>query len=482
MATSAWPCFSGKTHVHEDVDMAHSIKWYHYHGPLPLPEPRHFAYHGLIHFTPPRCSQPMTDMSETPDDDVNLSDSTPDESVRIRLQKVLASAGFGSRRHCEELITQGRVEVDRRMVNELGATVDPEAQEIRVDGEKIHIARKAYYLVNKPVGYLSTNYDPAGRPRVVDLLPPTKERLFTVGRLDMSSDGLMLVTNDGEIAQQLTHPRYGVEKTYLVQVAGNPTQEVLDKLVRGVHLAEGVARCVRVTVRSEIKHSTQLEVVLAEGKNREIRRILARVGHKVMTLRRIAIGGLKLKDLKPGEFRRVHPTEIKLLTQHAPPAKLRRRKRRTFQEQDGDKSGPGGKRPRPQGTIIGGSERRVRTGPGGKPGGRPSGRPAGKPPRAEGQSGGRSGGRSEGRPGGKAPGERSMGRALGRSIGKSGGGKPSGKPGRPTGKPAGKPTNRTSLPSKGRRPGRPDGESGGPPRQEFKGSGHPRRTKGRPPQ
>ncbi|MBL8828739.1 MAG: rRNA pseudouridine synthase [Planctomycetaceae bacterium] len=381
-------------------------------------------------------------MPELPDDDDYSAASSPGEqSVRIRLQKVLASAGFGSRRHCEELITQGRVEVDRRVVNELGASVDPESQEIRVDGEKIHIARKAYYLVNKPVGYLSTNYDPAGRPRVIDLLPPTMERLFTVGRLDMSSDGLMLVTNDGEIAQQLTHPRYGVEKTYLVQVAGNPTQDVLDKLVRGVHLAEGVARCVRVTVRSEIKHSTQLEVVLAEGKNREIRRILARVGHKVMTLRRIAIGGLKLKDLKPGEFRRLHPSELKLLTQHAPPAKLLRRKRRKLNEGAGE----------------GKSE------PRGKSTNRPGVRPAKK---AE----------------GRAPGERSVGRAVGRTVNKSRGGKPSGTfSGRPTNKPGGKPANRPKIFGK-QRLRRDDDDAGDGDGQSFTSSRHPRPPKGRPPQ
>ncbi len=381
-------------------------------------------------------------MPELPDDDDYSAASPPSEqSIRIRLQKVLASAGFGSRRHCEELITQGRVEVDRRVVSELGASVDPESQEIRVDGEKIHIARKAYYLVNKPVGYLSTNYDPAGRPRVIDLLPPTKERLFTVGRLDMSSDGLMLVTNDGEIAQQLTHPRYGVEKTYLVQVAGNPTQDVLDKLVRGVHLAEGVARCVRVTVRSEIKHSTQLEVVLAEGKNREIRRILARVGHKVMTLRRIAIGGLKLKDLKPGEFRRLHPSELKLLTQHAPPAKLMRRKRRKLTEAPGEaKPGPRGKSPN-----------------------RPSGRATGKPE-------------------GRAPGERSQGRAVGRTVNKSRGPQPGGKfSGRPTNKPGGKPANRPKIFGK-QRPGRNEHDAGDTEGESFTSSRHPRPPKRRPPQ
>ena len=130
-----------------------------------------------------------------------------------RLQKVLAAAGVGSRRQCEELITSGRVEVDRRVVTELGTRVDPLTQQIRVDGEPLRKAKLEYYAVNKPVGVLCTNRDPSGRPRVVDHVPPSNARLFTIGRLDLHSDGLILVTNDGELANRLTHPRYGVGKT-----------------------------------------------------------------------------------------------------------------------------------------------------------------------------------------------------------------------------------------------------------------------------
>ena len=290
------------------------------------------------------------------DEPISQGDSAP--ASRERLQKVMAACGVGSRRKCEDLIEQGRVEVDRRVVTELGSTVDPDTQEIRVDGQRLQASRKVYYLVNKPIGYLSTNYDPAGRPRVIDLLPATKERLFTVGRLDMQSEGLMLVTNDGALAQQLTHPRYGVEKTYLVQVAGQPPEEVLHKLVRGVRLAEGSARCVSVTVRSEIKHSTILEIILAEGKNREIRRILAQVGHKVMKLKRVAIGGLKMKDMQPGEVQRLALHEMKQLTERAPPPKQFKPKRRTpageetnageskRTEKSGGEQRPGGERKR----------------------------------------------------------------------------------------------------------------------------------------
>lgn len=237
-----------------------------------------------------------------------------------RLQKVMAAAGVGSRRHCEELILAGRVEIDGKTVRKLGTKVDSATQQIRVDGQVLKTAREpVYYLVNKPVGIVSTNYDQAGRPRVVDLVPQHDgEHLYTVGRLDLSSEGLILVTNDGELANRLTHPRFGVEKTYLALVAGQMPQAEIDKLRSGVRLAEGVARCAAVFVRKTQGQSTLLEIVLAEGKNREIRRILAKVGHKVLTLKRIAIGPVKLRDLKPGEFRRPTRDELKSLREARP--------------------------------------------------------------------------------------------------------------------------------------------------------------------
>jgi len=173
--------------------------------------------------------------------------------------------------------------------------------------------------VNKPMGVVSTNSDPSGRPRVIDLFPNFRERLFTVGRLDLSSEGLMLVTNDGQLAHELAHPRFGVEKTYQVLVAGQPGPDVLAQLRQGVRLAEGVARVVRVRVKSALKKSTVLEIVLAEGRNREIRRLLAKVGHKVLRLKRVALGGVKLKDLPPGEFRRLRSDELRLLRQRSKP-------------------------------------------------------------------------------------------------------------------------------------------------------------------
>ncbi len=234
-----------------------------------------------------------------------------------RLQKVLAAAGLGSRRQCEELITTGRVEVDRRVVTELGTRVDPSQQQVRVDGQPLAKPKLVYYAVNKPKGVLCTNRDPSGRPRVVDLLPTRDARLFTIGRLDLHSDGLILVTNDGELANRLTHPRYGVGKTYRVVVAGRPTREVLAKLLAGVHLAEGVARAERAAVKSHHKESTVLEMVLREGKNREIRRILARVGHKVLRLTRTAVGPVRLAELPAGASRQLTHEEIAALRREA---------------------------------------------------------------------------------------------------------------------------------------------------------------------
>ena len=150
-----------------------------------------------------------------------------------RLQKVLAAAGLGSRRNCEELITTGRVEIDRQVVTQLGTRVDPLRQEIRVDGERLPDPKRVVYMLSKPVGVVTTNFDPDGRPRVVDLVPG-EQRLFAIGRLDRMSEGLILVTNDGELANLLAHPRYGVEKKYLVQVAGVPTPDTIDKLRRGI--------------------------------------------------------------------------------------------------------------------------------------------------------------------------------------------------------------------------------------------------------
>jgi 23S rRNA pseudouridine2605 synthase len=230
-----------------------------------------------------------------------------------RLQKALAHAGIGSRRACEELITQGRITVNGKVVRELGTKVHPRNDTVAVDGQPIKTERIVYFAVNKPKGYVSTNNDPSGRPRVVDILPEIPQRVYTVGRLDEMSVGLMILTNDGELANKLAHPKYGVEKVYRAVVAGTPTKEVLDKLVEGVWLAEGKVRAKRVKPIASKGEATVLEMVLAEGKNREVRRMLAKLGHKVMSLSRVAIGPVTLKGLKPGEWRPLTSFEVDLL-------------------------------------------------------------------------------------------------------------------------------------------------------------------------
>lgn len=247
-----------------------------------------------------------------PESEVRDHDEQDADPRGQRLQKVLASAGVGSRRECEELILAGRVEVDRQTVTELGTRVDPQRQQIRVDGVVLTCPKRLYFAVNKPPGVVSTNWDPAARMRVVDLVR-SDERLFPVGRLDRTSEGLILVTNDGELANRLTHPRYGVEKTYLARVAGCPSPHELDRLRTGVHLAEGLARVASVRVKRRQRETTELEIVLDEGRNREIRRILARIGHKVLQLKRTAVGPLQLGSLPVGACRPLTREEVQLL-------------------------------------------------------------------------------------------------------------------------------------------------------------------------
>ncbi len=237
------------------------------------------------------------------------SESPVPADALMRLQRVLASAGIASRRQCEQIILEGRVDVDGKTVMELGTKVDPQRQKITVDGQQIRRRRQVYYMLNKPPGVLSTNHDESGRLRAIDLID-TSERIYTVGRLDKSSEGLIIVTNDGDLANQLTHPRYGVEKTYSVRVVGRPTPEHLDRLRAGIHLAEGFARVANVRIKKQLEHCSDLEIILNEGRNREIRRVLASLGHKVVSLKRIAIGKVRLGDLPRGAFREMTRSEV----------------------------------------------------------------------------------------------------------------------------------------------------------------------------
>ncbi len=245
------------------------------------------------------------------------TDGGDDGGAQVRLQRLLAMAGVGSRRHCEEFILAGRVTVDRQTVSELGVRVDPARQVVRLDGERIATERQVYYILNKPIGFLCTNADPAGRSRVIDLFPKMRERLFTVGRLDEHSQGLLLVTNDGALAHQLAHPRFRVPKVYRVQVVGVPNRELLDKLRSGMYFAEGKFQVEGVKLVRVKAGNAQLELVLTEGQNREIRRLLARLGHKVLRLERIALGPLKLGPLVVGEYRALTPAELQELRRFA---------------------------------------------------------------------------------------------------------------------------------------------------------------------
>lgn len=279
-----------------------------------------------------------------------LSRAEPPAEQGERLQKVLAAAGLGSRRQCEELIQTGRVEIDRQVVTELGTRVDPAGQEIRVDGTVLPRAERVYYALHKPAGVLCTSRDPSGRPRAIDLIPAHAGRLFTVGRLDMSSEGLILLTNDGELANQLTHPRYGIAKTYRVLVAGHITPEDTAKLHRGVYLAEGFSKVESLRVKKTHKDSTWAEMVLTEGRNREIRRLLARVGHKVQRLVRIAVGPVHLGELPSGAHRRLTRDEVAAL-RHAVKREggVRKRPSGTRKSPSGTRKSPSGPEPRRSG-------------------------------------------------------------------------------------------------------------------------------------
>lgn len=230
----------------------------------------------------------------------------------IRLQKVLAAAGIASRRVSEALIAEGRVRVDGKVVREMGIRVDPERSLIEVDGERIATATEKVYLAfNKPAGVLTTMHDhPEHRPCVGDYFQDYPERLFHVGRLDMETEGLLLLTNDGEAAQRLAHPKYGVVKTYLAQVRGPLGREVGKSLREGVVLDDGLARVDSFTVRSSDGNRVMLEVEIHEGRNHIVRRMLEAVGHPVERLVRVQVGPIPLGQLKVGRYRALNPAEV----------------------------------------------------------------------------------------------------------------------------------------------------------------------------
>lgn len=232
-----------------------------------------------------------------------------DERVGQRLQKVIANAGLMSRRSAETLIAAGRVTIDGRRAK-LGDRVDAATQKVEVDGVQLPIAPdRVTYLLFKPVGVVSTVDDPEGRPTVVDLVPE-EPRVVPVGRLDLDSEGLILLSNDGDLTLRLTHPRFGVSKTYLAEVAGKPSPRALARLREGVDLDDGPARAQKAHVVGGYGSRSLVELVLTEGRNREVRRMMDAIGHPVHRLVRTAIGSLTDQVLKPGQWRVLGPLEV----------------------------------------------------------------------------------------------------------------------------------------------------------------------------
>ena len=248
-------------------------------------------------------------------DDESLTGST-DLPDGIRLQKVLATAGIGSRRASEELIAAGRVSVNGVTVQEMGTRVDPATAVIHVDGARINVRADLVYLaLNKPQGVLSAMSDSRGRPTVGDLVADRTERLFHVGRLDADTEGLLLLTNDGELAHRLMHPAFGVAKTYLATVPGPVPKDVGRRLRAGVELEDGDVQVDDFRVVQTQGSQAIVEVVLHEGRNHIVRRLLAEVGHPVQRLVRTAIGPVRLAGLRAGALRPLTREELALLHQ-----------------------------------------------------------------------------------------------------------------------------------------------------------------------
>jgi 23S rRNA pseudouridine2605 synthase len=237
---------------------------------------------------------------------------TGDGQEGERLQKLLARAGLGSRRSCEALIAAGRVKVGGEVAI-LGTRADAVTARITVDGVPVVVdTTRVYWLLNKPAGYVTTARDPQGRPTVLELVP-SEPRAFPVGRLDLDTEGLLLLTNDGDLAELLTHPRHGVEKAYLAEVAGVPSPGSMRALREGIDLDDGPARAVRAQVVQSHGDGSALEIVLKEGRKRIVRRMCSAIGHPVRRLVRTRIGPLTDPKLPPGECRPLTPAEVRSL-------------------------------------------------------------------------------------------------------------------------------------------------------------------------
>lgn len=241
-----------------------------------------------------------------------------------RLQKILSAAGVASRRTAETLITQGRVSVNGATVTELGTKADPAADDIRVDGRRLKAPRRTHYiLLNKPRGYITSRSDPQHRPTVIDLLAKggVRDYIYPVGRLDYDSEGLLLLTSDGDLAARLTHPRHGVPREYEVRVRGVPERRLLDRLARGVVIDARKSAPADVRLRKTFEAAggpqAVLSLVIREGRNRQVRKMCDAIGHPVVRLRRVRIGPIADDRLKPGEFRELSAREVTALRKAA---------------------------------------------------------------------------------------------------------------------------------------------------------------------
>ena len=233
--------------------------------------------------------------------------------MQERIQKILARAGICSRRKAEEYIAAGRVTVDGRVITQPGTKVVPDAAEISVDGKPVRLEEKVYILLNKPPGYVTTMSDPQGRATVMDLLPDIKHRVFPVGRLDLDSEGALILTNDGALANKITHPRYEVNKTYEATIQGFPEPGGLKQLEQGILLEGKKTWPAQLRILHRKKGTTTIEVIIHEGKKRQVRKMFQAIGHHVLRLKRTAYGSLKLETLPRGKYRFLTKKDIKNL-------------------------------------------------------------------------------------------------------------------------------------------------------------------------
>jgi len=245
---------------------------------------------------------------------------------RIRLQKFLADAGLCSRREAEEWILDGRVQVNGKPILQLGASIDPVTDHVRCDGKRVRVRQRHHYLVlHKPRRVVCTVKDDRQRPTVMDCLPANSPRLFPVGRLDFDTEGLLLLTDDGDLAARLTHPRYGVEKVYHARVSHHPSAAEMAKLRRGVRLEDGAARPIRVTLLKTNPKSAWVEIAFREGRNHLVRRYMQRCGLLVERLIRVGEGPLSLGGLAPGEYRPLTRQEVAVLRRAVTSASAKQR-------------------------------------------------------------------------------------------------------------------------------------------------------------